>query len=308
MNTTSYKSDFVTVNGIRLHFLDWGGNGPALIFLAGMGGSAYMYSEFAPRFIDKFHVIALTRRGHGDSDYPETGYDVDTLTEDFRQFMDVLEIDKAILVGHSMANVELCHFAALYPERILKLVFLDAAMDRSSVAFKTMVAKNPLRTLEVPGENDDHYSFEDYVAFAKQHPVSALVWCKAIEEDLLHAVKKSPDGKIVDRMSDTIGSALRATLRSYVPEDSKIQAPVLSFYAIISAGDYLNSDYISEEQKPLVIEYFDRLRPPLQRELIEQFRRSVPHARIIEIPNGHHCCFVKNAELVFDEMRKFLSA
>jgi len=116
LDTSAHKSDFVNANGIRIHYLDWGGNGPVLLFLTGLGLSAHIYDKFAPRFVDKFHVIALTRRGHGDSDYPETGYDVDTLTEDVRQSMDALGIDKAILAGHSMANVELCHFAALHPE------------------------------------------------------------------------------------------------------------------------------------------------------------------------------------------------
>lgn len=308
METSSHKSDFVKVNGISLHYLDWGGNGTILLFLAGMGSSAYIFNEFAPRFADKFHVMALTRRGHGDSDYPTKGYDVDTLTEDVRQFMDALEIDKVILVGHSMASIEMSHLAALYPERILKLVFLDAAMDRSSTAFKTMIAKNPTGRIEVPDANDDHYSFEDYVASVKKYPFFAPVWGKAMEEDHFHAVKKSSDGRIVAKMSLTIGSAIRTTLSSYVPEDSKIQAPVLSFYAMNNAGDYLTSEYITEEQKVLVIEYFDIVRPPLQRELIEQFQRDIPHARIVEIPNGHHICFIKNEELVFDEMRKFLLA
>lgn len=306
MTTTPYKSDFVNVNGIRLHYLDWGGQGTVLLFLAGMTGSAYIFNEFAPRFTDRFHVIGLTRRGHGDSDYPETGYDVDTLTEDLRQFMDALEIDRAILVGHSMANLELCHFAASYPERVLKLVFLDAAIDRSSVTFKTMLARNPLGRIEAPGANDDYYSFEDYLASIQNDPVSALVWCQAIEEDLLHAIKQDPDGKVVYKMSNTIGSALRATSRSYVPEYSKIQAPALSFYAIPNAADYLTPDYLTKEQKAAALEYFNIIRPPFQRELIEQFRRGVPHARIVEIPNGHHCCFVRNSELVFDEMKKFL--
>jgi pimeloyl-ACP methyl ester carboxylesterase len=93
MTTLNHTSDFVTVNGIRLHYLDWGGTGPALIFLTGMGSSAYIYNKFAPRFTDRFRVLALTRRGHGDSDYPETGYDADTLVEDIRQFMDCLKID-----------------------------------------------------------------------------------------------------------------------------------------------------------------------------------------------------------------------
>lgn len=96
MNLSTPKSDFVCVNGIRLHYLDWGGNGPRLIFLTGMGYSAYIFNKFAPRFTDQFHVLALTRRGQGDSDSPETGYDADTLTEDIRQFMDHLNIEKHI--------------------------------------------------------------------------------------------------------------------------------------------------------------------------------------------------------------------
>src|SRR5512145_2282943 len=106
MNSSSPRSDFVQVNGIRLHYLDWGGEGPALIFLTGMGSSAYIFNKFAPRFTDRFRVLALTRRGQGDSDTPERGYDADTLTEDIRQFMERLKVEKAILAGHSLAGVE----------------------------------------------------------------------------------------------------------------------------------------------------------------------------------------------------------
>src|SRR5688500_15455931 len=132
MDKSPHKSDFVNVNGIRLHYLDWGGEGDVILFLAGMGCNAHIFDHLAPRFTDRFRVMAFTRRGHGESDYPETGYDINTLTEDILQFLDTLEIDKVILAGHSMASVELSHFAALYPERILKLVFLDAAYDRRS--------------------------------------------------------------------------------------------------------------------------------------------------------------------------------
>ena len=119
MDSSPHKSGFVSVNGINLHYLDWGGSGDALLFLAGMGCNAHIFDHLAPRFTDKFHVIALTRRGHGESDHPETGYDIDILTEDIRQFMDALGIEKVILAGHSMASIELSHFAALHPKRIL---------------------------------------------------------------------------------------------------------------------------------------------------------------------------------------------
>ena len=147
MNSSIPKSDFVHVNGIRLHYLDWGGDGQTLIFLTGMGSSAYIFGGFAPLFIDKFRVLALTRRGQGNSDYPESGYDADTLTEDIRQFMDSLNIDKAILAGHSLAGVELTHFAATSPERVEKLVYLDALDDRRKE--RVIMEQHPLRNVQI---------------------------------------------------------------------------------------------------------------------------------------------------------------
>ena len=307
MDISSFKSEFANVNGIRLHYLDWGGNGTALLFLTGMGNSAYIYNQFAPRFSDKFRVIALTRRGHGDSDCPETGYDVDTLTNDVLDFMDSLGIDKAILAGHSMSNVELCHFAALYPERVIKLVFLDAAYDRTSPVFKAIREKNPMRNIQVEGVYDDYDSIEEHVAATiKYYPFWASIWGKETNEDLLHITVKNAEGKMAYKMPDPVGAALMQTMNGYKPEDSKIQAPVLSIYALNGGDYYLSPDFMTEEQKELVFEYFDKTRPALQRELIEQFRLNMPHAKIVEIPQGHHYCFIKHNDFVFDEMRKFL--
>ena len=307
MDKSPHKSDFVNVNGIRLHYLDWGGNGPVLLFLTGLGHSAHVYDKFAHHFVDTFHVVGLTRRGHGDSDYPDTGYDVDTLTEDVRQSMDALGIDKAILVGHSMANLELCHFAALHPERVLKLVFLEANYDGTSAAYKAMIEKYPLRKLSIPGLNDDHYTIEDYVAATKRaFPSLAAIWNEVMDEEFLHAVKKDPDGKIVDRQSGAIANALRGAIDSYTPEGERIQAPVLSIFAINNGAFYLAPDYMTEDQQAQVIDFYDNVRPPLQHECIEQFRRSVPHAKIVVIPKGHHYCFFTHEAFVVDEMRKFL--
>jgi pimeloyl-ACP methyl ester carboxylesterase len=47
---------------------------------------------------------------------------------------------------------------------------------------------------------------------------------------------------------------------------------------------------------------------PFQRECIDQFRREIPHAKIVEIPHGHHYCFLEHADVVFEEMNRFLLA
>jgi non-heme chloroperoxidase len=56
--------------GTRLHVLDWGGSGPLLLFLPGLGQTAHIFDSLAPQFRDRCHVVGLTRRGHGRSNAP----------------------------------------------------------------------------------------------------------------------------------------------------------------------------------------------------------------------------------------------
>lgn len=307
MDKSRHKSSLVFVNGIKLHYLDWGGTGEVLLFLAGLGCNAHNFDDFAPRFTDKFHVLALTRRGHGESDHPETGYDIDTLTEDIRQFLDKLGIEKVILAGHSMAGVELSHFSALYPERVLKLIFLDAAYDRNSAIYKNMVENSPFRRIQPPGLDVDHYSPEEYfAAMRKAYPSFGPIWTEAMEQQSLHTIVKTADGRIVDRMSEEIAQTIRDTLSSYVPEDSKIMAPTLAFYAISKGLYNLSKDWMTEEQKEEIRNHVEIRENEWTRKSIEQFRHNVPLARIVEIPQGHHYCFIKHEDLVYEEMCSFL--
>jgi pimeloyl-ACP methyl ester carboxylesterase len=307
MDKSPHKSDFVNVNGVKLHYLDWGGSGDVLMFLAGMGCNAHIFDQFALHFTDKFHVIALTRRGHGESGHPETGYDVDTLTEDIRQFMDALEIEKAILAGHSMANIELSHFNALYPERVLKLIFLDAAYDRNNASYKNMLDKNPLRNILVPDPDIDYYTPKDYHAAMKRaYPSFTAIWSDWMEEQAQHDITITPQGKVIDGMSDAITAALNNTLTSYVPEDAKIKAPTLGIYAISNGRYYISDDWMTEEQKSQIKEFFATTNYSWIMENIEQFRRNVPHAQIVVLLEGHHYCFIKKEKEVYDEMQRFL--
>ena len=307
MDKSPHKSDFVNVNGIKMHYLDWGGEGEILLFLAGMGCSAHIFDGFAPRFVDKFHVLALDRRGHGDSDYPETGYDPDTLTEDLHQFLDALNIDRVILVGHSLAYIELSRFAVLYPERILKLIFLDAAYDSSSPEYKAVFEKNPMPKMMPAWPEDNFDTVEDYMATVKRlYPSLAVIWDEVMEEQAKHTVKTTLEGKVVDKMSEAEFKAINNTVDSYVPEYSKIRAPILSFFALQDGSAFLSSEYMTEGQKALVMDFFRTVRQPYSRQYIEQFQRNVPHARIVEIPSGRHYCFIKHEETVYDEMRRFL--
>jgi hypothetical protein len=74
---------------------------------------------------------------------------------------------------------------------------------------------------------------------------------------------------------------------------------------LTDSANYL-ADYMTDEQRAQVIEFFEAVRTPYDLAWIDQFQRNVPHARIVVIPRGHHYCFIQQEELVFNEMRKFL--
>jgi pimeloyl-ACP methyl ester carboxylesterase len=111
-----------TVNGVNLHYVDWGGRGSAVLFLTALGGSAEDFDPLAKGLRDRHRVLGLTRR-------KQPPFDNATLVEDVRAFLDSLRISKAILIGYSLAGNELTGFAIRYPKRVDKLVYLDAAYD-----------------------------------------------------------------------------------------------------------------------------------------------------------------------------------
>jgi pimeloyl-ACP methyl ester carboxylesterase len=145
-------SRFVTVNGVRLQYLDWGGTGESLLFLTALGGTAADFQPLAIGLVDRFRVFGLTRRGQGESDKAEGGYDTATLVEDIRAFLDAVKIERVTLIGYSIAGNEETEFARLYPDRVAKLVYLDAAYDLARNA--ELGRKAQLNLPKLPGADN----------------------------------------------------------------------------------------------------------------------------------------------------------
>jgi pimeloyl-ACP methyl ester carboxylesterase len=74
---------FVTVDeGVRLEVLDWGGAGRPIVLLAGLGNTAHVFDDFAPKLASGYHVYGITRRGFGASSVLAAGYDAYRLGDD----------------------------------------------------------------------------------------------------------------------------------------------------------------------------------------------------------------------------------
>ncbi|RKH03182.1 alpha/beta fold hydrolase [Corallococcus sp. CA047B] len=131
--------------GVELEVLDYGGKGPALVFLPGLGSTAHVYDVLAPEFVATHHVYAFTRRGYGASSWPASGYDSATLGHDVLVALDGLGLSKATLAGHSLAGDELNWLGIHHPERVEALIFLDATDNRGEIA--TFLKDRPLPPL-----------------------------------------------------------------------------------------------------------------------------------------------------------------
>ena len=116
---------------MQLEVLDFGGEGSPILLLPGLGATAHSFDELAPLLARKHRVVAMTRRGAGDSSKPDFGFDTPRLAQDVLQVMDAMKLDKVLLVGHSIAGDELTWLGGHHPERFSGLVYLDAAYDRS---------------------------------------------------------------------------------------------------------------------------------------------------------------------------------
>jgi pimeloyl-ACP methyl ester carboxylesterase len=114
-------------NGVRLPYVEHGSpTGLPIVFLHGVTDSWRSFEPVLPELPDLVRAFALTLRGHGDADRPETGYRPEDLASDVAEFMTAVGVRQAIVVGHSMGSSVAQRFAIDHPDRILGLVLVGA--------------------------------------------------------------------------------------------------------------------------------------------------------------------------------------
>jgi len=119
---------FVDLDGLRLHYLDWGGDPRRRTFLMLHGGAAHAHwwSYVAPQLIAHGRVLALDFRGHGRSAWPRPPhYGPHAYIEDVRAVLETLGT-RVVLVGHSMGGSVAQWCAIKFPEKLQALIIVDA--------------------------------------------------------------------------------------------------------------------------------------------------------------------------------------
>jgi non-heme chloroperoxidase len=299
---------FVPVdNDVQLEVLDWGGSGPALVLLAGLGDTGHVFDDFAPMLTARYRVLAVTRRAHGRSSAPVTGYGFARLADDVVRVIDGVGVGKPVVIGHSFAGEELHVLGARHADTIAGLVYIDAAFDRgddSDNEAYNAVAKT-LPAAPSPGPRD-LASFTALRSFLEKTQGTVFP-----ESHLRARYVGNPDGTVARMWApdlpirQAMSKEMQAAYRPYNPE--RIRVPALAIYARpTSAADLMRPWYPADDT--VIRERVEKLYG-LQRERvgnhIKWFERFAERGRVAEISGAHHL-FISNPREVLGQIEAFV--
>jgi pimeloyl-ACP methyl ester carboxylesterase len=266
-------------DGVGLHYLDWGGDAPPVVFLHGGGQTAHTWDIVCLALRDRYRCLALDLRGHGDSDWsPDLDYEIATHAGDVVAAIDALAGGSAVVVGMSLGGLSALWTASAAPDRVRALVVVDAAPNvppgrgREVLGFVSSTAE--LRTL------DDYV--EQALAFNPRRDAELL------RTSLLFNLRERPDGGFAwkyDRRPLNGAGAQRERWERAREElwgrVGSIGAPTL----LVRGGE--SRILLPEEAEELVA--------------------RMPNARWVEVPNAGHTVQGDNPAGLLRELEPFLA-
>jgi pimeloyl-ACP methyl ester carboxylesterase len=274
----SFLERTVKVNGVTLHYLDWGpADAPAVVLLHGITGHARVWDHLAERLVPGRRVLALDQRGHGDSDpAPDDDYRVATMADDVAAFAGSLRLDRFALVGHSMGGRIAIKYAADHGARLERLVIVDIGPDIALAGLqrvRAMMAQSPERI------ESEEWAVE-YIRRA--NPLQDL---DLLRGRVRHGLKRLPDGGLTWKYAKGLRDMMRQGRRDAVDlwePLARIPCPTL----IVRGAE---SDILS---------------PEVARKMTER----LPDGRVVEIARAGHTVPADRPDEFVSRLRAFLDA
>ncbi len=294
-----HRTGFVPVNGNPLNYLDWGGSGTPLILIHGNGQNPHVFDDLAPALGGQFRIVAYARRGQGHSG--KSGpFDTVTLTEDLRTLMDSLGIARAHMAGWSMGGNEITMMAGKYPERVGRLVYLDAAYDWSDPAFAAAFKELPI---DLAPKTETLASLDRYRAWHLAVFFPGVSDPTRLEGYVRDLIDLQADGTVRPVAPDSIAQALTATVLTDQRDYRTVKAPALAIYSATFL-DTVNGD---SAQRARMLAWEEKHIGPFRKKSIERVKRELRSPEVVTVP-GTHVDFVFTArDQVVEAIRRFLA-
>ena len=203
------RSRFVNADGCRLHVADYGGAGPPLLLVHGTGLCAQVWEVMLPSLAPHFSVLALDRRGHGDSDKPAAGYDFVSLSRDHAAVVDGLGIRGALALGHSSGATTLGIAARREPGLFSRIAMVDPIVfprrDTRPPEFlalgRRVMESTARRRAEWPRA-------QEMFDTLKARPPFATWMDNALWAYVRHGASAAPDGRVTLKCPPTLEASM----------------------------------------------------------------------------------------------------
>jgi len=253
-STAGYQDRYITVNGLRLHYLDWGSDDkPPFIMLHGISRVAHQFDHIAARFKNDYHVMAIDMRGHGDSAWsPNGAYLVADYVKDLEGFAEQLNLRGLLLLGNSTGGRVVQVYAGLHPDRVARLIVEDVGPERPTdiaAAFQRQVQQEAsgwasedelLESLKRSNAKTPENILRSYAHFgARQREDGRIVWKRDpnlargfIETELWRFVReiKCPTIYILGGASRIVPPETQQKLKETLPSVKMVVMPGLGHY------------------------------------------------------------------------------
>ena len=268
------QSQYVLLNGLRFHYLDWGNeNAHPLLLLHGYTGHAHSWDTFARAMHDRYHVLALDQRGHGESGWA-SDYAPNAMIEDIRAVSHALKLGKFALLGLSMGARNAYGFTAAHPDKVDRLVIVDIGPE--------IVASGSTRIRAAASAKDIFDSPED--AYKVQRAGNARANEAELRTRVSYNLMRTEDGRWTWRYDKALRSPENPLPRPTADAAwvwlTKITCPTL----LVRGAE---SDVLSVETA-------------------ERMVRVIPHARLVTVPAAGHSITVDNPSGFSDAVQPFL--
>ncbi|MHB1938475.1 MAG: alpha/beta fold hydrolase [Acidobacteriaceae bacterium] len=300
-DTSPHTVQFIAVDkGVKLEVLDWGGTGRPLVFLAGLGNTAHIFDDFAPKFTATNHVYGITRRGFGASSAPAPAngnYSADHLGDDVLAVIDTLKLNRPVLVGHSIAGEELSSIGSRYPEKVAGLIYLDAGY---SYAFYDRSRGDTLLDAIYLRRKLDLW-LSGRVQDPKQFVQELQASLPQFETDLQNEEKRLALLPVQPQQSGPPFVTSWAVIRGE-QKYTETHVPIL---AIFADPHDLGAMFKNDPPARAAAAADDLATTTAQ---AKAFQAAMPSAHVILLPDANHFVFKSNEADVFRDMNAFLAA
>ena len=270
------QSKYVTVNGVKLRYLDWGTEGlPYMVCLHGHTGQARIWDQLAEEARNHYHVLAFDQRGHGESGRADDGYARDRFVEDLAALMDALDLPKVTLAGLSMGGWHSMLYTPGHQDRVEKIVMVDIGPESSREAMASRGNRPP-----TPEEFD---SLDGAIEWARTG--NTLVSDEDLRSDVAHRTRQREDGKWTWKADPRLFQPLtdmtdETLIKRYWDGLSAISCPIL---------------HVRGRESGLVSD-----------DILERMSQANPNFQNVDVPDAGHVVTVDNPQGFNDAVRDFL--